>query len=1385
MSDKRNQEEETLNSDQALNILKENCQNYLEMNSQERSEGITINYLLGLIKLSGNLKIEDESFIMTLFDDILFKDLNILKNRNLFSNFIFEFEKRKNQELFQKKLFSVLVEFGSEYNSNSIYFHQYLIDISLNYIFASSFVCEEKTKYIEMIIDNDIKPFETQLFKRIINKSEKLIDNNKNKLYMLKCLFNKFIDMNKYKSCLILFMKLLENVNGQYKNIPKDIIFEIIKTTNEKGFNHVIKKTKEINDFLIFNCLILGNLDEKLFISEVDIEIFDSYLVNLLNLLALKKDLNIDIFNKIFSFYVQNKYNNLNKVFFDILYYLSSFSYSSNQIEFIFHCIKATPSNIIYNKIITNHLLFLNKIPAKLNEQKINNQKNEKFMIVKEISNKDCDSIEHCLFSFNNNINNVSFLNHLNLFNYIINSSFVIKKSSDNISVIYFYPIFLNKILVLLNNLSLEIHNKKLFEEMLIFLFNFISVLFNLYFSDNNLVFNEEYLLIAFLKIIEKASTDNKYLIVFPSFINIIKTIINNEYDNNKIFNNYKIYSFIYDYMISHSYNDSSGLINYQQNILLFKSLIILFTNKNNTNFKKKIFLLNKLIDLTIKSNNKKVQFSFIKFCEELIKNSIEENINLGLYSLNKYSKLINNYNNESFIDYIMDKFRETFMQKMPKNIEFNDNTYFIINTISNIYNNSCIKYKNYSNEKLLTFIELIDEFCENKMITGVCDYLFLSIETNDCDMMNMIKNEKNIFLKYEKINKAFNNLDYFSYKYDNYFDNNIQNNKISLCHYGILKSLAYLLSGYLSNSIYNLLNIENKSDIKNKKEEIVMNLFNYIKSKILFNETLKNTSYPVYFLNCIFSNKYILHYYIVYYIHYSILKENQQNNSYMQEMIKNNKAIIDYIRQNQYFILFMKDIINSFIEFDTNFLIGNKNALMKGKTINIKINENANRINEIKRKSENELQGYNENQKSMINSFFTKMFLDEISQKNYPTKSFENNQIIFLFLLDTSLLDKYFSSFGYFINIDYTFIQLYSILRNKNLSIALNEKVINFIKKYNNLDNLRFFIMGMVNNEKIFNSFFKQKNISESYNNNLYDIIKYVINKLFLNLKENENIIQKFLNVFIKIIDYINNLYKISKNSAYLELYLLGKIILEFKEKLNKYQLESQIEANNIENNEKENKNKIQVDKILSTFNSSVLPNYIKSVYSVLTKCLDNENQAIDNRLDNAFHSFFIVLDLLSIENINEILSSKVENEILNFFEKFQCFNENNQYLYVDLKYFKLFFEKYIELRNDSSKKIFLEYLYLFSLFKGKHDEKNLKSVAVEFFGEYQDKGIKEDFKKYGFITCYFLSSNKKDLNNSYKNINSIKFNSIDFLIIKNIGERFKDDEKSLKKTI
>ena len=1348
--------------EEALKLLKKNCEIYLDMNSKERSESIKIYYLLGLIKLSDNLKIDDESFITTLFDDLLFKDINILKNRNLFSNFISIFEKRKrSQELFQKKLFSLLKEFGNEYNLNSIYFHQYLIDISLYYIFTSSFVCEEKTKYIEMIIDNDIKPFETQLFKRIINKNEKLIDNNKNKLFMLKCLFNKFIDMNKYKSCLILFMKILENANGIYKNIPKEIIFELIEATNNKGFNHVIKKTKEINDFLIFNCLLLGNIDEKLFISEVELDLFDTYLVNLLNLLALKKDLNIDIFNKIFNCYTKNKYKNLNKCFFDVLYYLSTYSYSNTQQEFIFNCLNSSQSNLIYDKIIKNHLLSLNKRPLKLKESQINNH--EKFIVENNIEKNDFDINNDSLYFLKNNTNNISFLNHLNLFNYIINSSFSIKKSTDNIINIHFYPKILNKILILLNNLSLENSNKKLFEEILMFLINLFSNLFNLYFSENDLIFNEDYLIDSFSKIIEKSSTDNKYLIIFPSFINIIKTNFYNM--NNNISKNNKIYNFIFNYLITNFSCDDYSILNLQS-ILIYKSLIILFTDKKSSK-QKKIFSLDKIIDLVIKSDNEKLTISFLKLCEELFKNNEEESINLSQYSLNKYSKFINENINESFIEFISEKFKELFMEKRPNNIEYDDNTYFIINSISNIYNNLCIKYKKISNDKLNSFIKLIEEFCGSNLINGICDNLFISIEKNESDMINIIKNENDIFVKYDKLSKALNNLDYYTYISDNYFNDNNDNNKISLCHYGIIKSFANLLSGYISNSIYILLNEEeNKGENKNKQEKIIIDLLDYIKNKILLNETLKNTSYPVYFLNCLFSNKYIINYFIVHYSDYlvrnKIEKEGEQN-SFVQEIYIKNNAFINYIRQNYFFILFMKDIINSYIEFDS-LIIGNKNSIINNKKNSLKLYEKKNILNELKRSEEKSLSEYNENFKIMFNSFFTKLFLNEIFEKNNSMKSFQNKQIIFFFLLDSSFLDKYFNLFGHLINIDYTLIQIYSFIRTKTLSIETNEKIINFINKNFQLDNFGNLFIGIISNKKIFNSFYKYTNINRNYIYNLYNITKNIVNNLIMHMNEYKNINENLFVFLNNIFEHINNFYKINPNLSNLELYLLGKIINE-----------------TISNLKKNIQNQIENNSLIESFYSQVVPKYMKSIFNIFQN-IDNKNINFEYSLDNAFFSFLIATEIISdiIDNKKyyDILSSNLESNILNLFKEFHSYKN-----VIDLNYFSLFHEKYIEYRNDVHKKEFLEYLYLFSLLKGKQDEKNLKSIVVEFFGEYKDEQKKEDFKKLGYITCYFLSSIKKDSSISNKGKINMNINPGDFSIIRSIGERFKEVEKFLQK--
>ena len=79
--------------------------------------------------------------------------------------------------------------------------------------------------------------------------------------------------------------------------------------------------------------------------------------------------------------------------------------------------------------------------------------------------------------------------------------------------------------------------------------------------------------------------------------------------------------------------------------------------------------------------------------------------------------------------------------------------------------------------------------------------------------------------------------------------------------------------------------------------------------------------------------------------------------------------------------------------------------------------------------------------------------------------------------------------------------------------------------------------------------------------------------------------------------------------------------------------------------------------------------------------------------------------------------------------------------------------------------------------------DEKNLKIVAIKIFEELKDKSApNDDFKKLGYLICYFLNSIKKD--NYNKNNNNITtMNCGDYLLITSIGERFKEDEKSLQK--
>ena len=331
-------------------------------------------------------------------------------------------------------------------------------------------------------------------------------------------------------------------------------------------------------------------------------------------------------------------------------------------------------------------------------------------------------------------------------------------------------------------------------------------------------------------------------------------------------------------------------------------------------------------------------------------------------------------------------------------------------------------------------------------------------------------------------------------------------------------------------------------------------------------------------------------------------------------------------------------------------------------------------------------------------------------------------------------------------------------------MSIETNEKIINFINKNFKLDNFGNLFIGIISNKKIFNSFYKYTNINRNYIYNLYNITKNIVNNLIMHMNEYKNINENLFVFLNNIFEHINNFYKINPNLSNLELYLLGKIINE-----------------TISNLKKNIQNQIENNSLIESFYSQVVPKYMKSIFNIFQN-IDNKNINFEYSLDNAFFSFLIATEIISdiIDNKKyyDILSSNIDSNILNLFKEFHSYKN-----VIDLNYFSLFHEKYIEYRNDVHKKEFLEYLYLFSLLKGKQDEKNLKSIVVEFFGEYKDEQKKEDFKKLGYITCYFLSSIKKDSSISNKGKINMNINPGDFSIIRSIGERFKDIEKFLQK--
>jgi hypothetical protein len=248
------------------------CKSFVNMSDSEKSDSIKLTYFSGLEKSALNLKIPSTKKVEIIFENVLFKKMDLIKSPNILLAFV-SFLRQIDESTFQKYFYKLLYEFSND-DKNFIYFKKYLILFSLEIFYDSVQKNSDENmedvdirkKYFSQIMINDIKEFSEQFFKFVINEKIKLIDN-KIKLNFLKIFVEVIIIQREYQTGIILLQLIKEELNNQ--NFPDEFIEKIITKENNSGFNYLLNTNENINDFLTFTLLLLRNTSKDFIINKI------------------------------------------------------------------------------------------------------------------------------------------------------------------------------------------------------------------------------------------------------------------------------------------------------------------------------------------------------------------------------------------------------------------------------------------------------------------------------------------------------------------------------------------------------------------------------------------------------------------------------------------------------------------------------------------------------------------------------------------------------------------------------------------------------------------------------------------------------------------------------------------------------------------------------------------------------------------------------------------------------------------------------------------------------------------------------------------------------------------------------------------------------------
>ena len=997
--------------------------------------------------------------------------------------------------------------------------------------------CEERKNYFDFIIEADIKEFKEQLFKIIINNDIKLMDN-KIKINFLLNILEKIIIKTKYNFGLMLLKIVKEELNS---NLPDEIIELIIKTENKNGFNSLVKKSKGINEFIIFNIFMLNNMSKDFSNNEKNNTLIDIYLSNILNILCIQKEFNIQIMNYIYNYYCTNKYKVLDKIFPQAIYYLSKFANSYNQINFLFNTIcKSKQVNPIYKWLIFKNPILSNKASLIQTDFKPNLSGINIVLDMDKINKKDIsinDTLDKSLLTINEDQSNINILIHLSLYDYILNSSF---EYNDNNYYINFYK--LNRILKLIYGLSLEVLNEQFYNDFIRFLLDYFSVIFEFFLNKKIKDCKNADLILetfkSFLNLFKKMpkQKEDQLSYIFPSLI-ILLTQKNNDF---------KLIEPIVDYMI-----DIFGRKT-RQCEMIFKSIKTFLLSNDQKSQEDKFFLADKILSLVIESNEHKLFELLFSLCNELTKTKNNFNLKLNNYIINKYSKIYSGALSDLLQRYIIDKFDSTFVQKNISIDELNDDSYYVLNTINNIY----------LQDKPVNLHDIIDKYYGNsKAIIDIFDKLF--------EFMDKDENNKNIFEPDSDKNKNVNLIEKYCNMKDNikelldyysYIKKDINDKLITI--YCNTYYLVLLFTQYLSEKINNEKTIENEEEKKIENDKLML-IFDYIYEKVLLNKKLKNITFKSFFINAFLSNGDVLDYYLVKHTNNLVnsqIKEKELDFSQLTQLSssinkKKSFGLIELLKNNPFNILIINQLIIELFNYESDTIINPQKVdlyknvsdrpliiknIYQNKILDKKIdsneNENNNKNNESASSTSKDVQ-------MRINTCFSKIFFEEITDLT-KKKGLESNQVFFIFCLDNEIFNNYYSSFCTFYDFDYILLEFYSLVRNKKCILDFKEKFLEFLKNFYFIENINIFTLRLLSNEK---SFEKLITKSDSHSKKIVSVVYDIIILLLDNLLKYNSYQNYTENVIIKILKnsflYLDELFSLSQKDNTLSELLFKEI--------------------------------------------------------------------------------------------------------------------------------------------------------------------------------------------------------------------------------------------------